>query len=53
MFNLLTAASQYSAVPIDKNSVLDGQSLLKDPQDLEVSPLGWHEDSDGSYNTTR
>jgi extracellular elastinolytic metalloproteinase len=52
-FTLLTKTSQYSAVPINKNSVLDGQSLLEDPQDLKVSPLGWHRDSLESYNITQ
>jgi len=40
-------------VPIANNSILDGQSLLIDPQDMLASPNGWHKDAQQFYDITR
>jgi len=52
-FKKLTGESQYTAVPINKTSILNGQAVLVNPQNMTVSPLGWHSVPLTSYNTTR
>jgi len=36
------AKASYRVVPITENSPLDGFETLTDPQDVNASPLGWH-----------
>ncbi|TFK34237.1 Fungalysin metallopeptidase-domain-containing protein [Crucibulum laeve] len=44
------AHNAYRVLPIQKETLPEGQELLVDPQDLDSSPLGWH--NDGTTNTT-
>lgn len=43
---------QYRVLPITKEYVTDGFETLTDPQDLEASPNGWHDDGTTKYTTT-
>ncbi|KAH9477315.1 Extracellular metalloproteinase MEP [Psilocybe cubensis] len=42
--------ASYVALPLTKQSFLDGQELLENPEDLGASPFGWH--SIGFANST-
>ncbi|KAF9044990.1 Fungalysin metallopeptidase-domain-containing protein [Panaeolus papilionaceus] len=43
--------SMYRAVPIDRQSILDGTRRIRNPQNYEASRLGWH--NDGERRRTR
>lgn len=46
--------SSYNVFPLPLESPLSGsRSLLSDPFDVNVSPLGWHNDNTSSYTITR
>ncbi|KAG6907138.1 hypothetical protein DXG01_010357 [Tephrocybe rancida] len=47
------ADAAYKALPIQKQSLPEGQEVLFNPQDTCSSPLGWHNDGTGESNTTR
>ncbi|KAJ7603881.1 hypothetical protein DFH06DRAFT_1310814 [Mycena polygramma] len=44
------AQATYHALPITKETLLDGFEDIEDPADVKASPFGWH--SDGTTNTT-
>ncbi|KAG7087167.1 hypothetical protein E1B28_013147 [Marasmius oreades] len=48
--NDFVADASFRALPIDKKLISDGLELIKDPESLDVSPLGWN--NDGTTNTT-
>ncbi|TFK18964.1 metallo proteinase 10 [Coprinopsis marcescibilis] len=50
--NDFVAHASYTVVPIIKASFADGLETLTDPQDIEASPLGWHNIGQGQETTT-
>ncbi|OBZ66603.1 Extracellular metalloproteinase mep [Grifola frondosa] len=44
--------ASYRALPIMEETLLDGFDILTDPQDLNSSPEGWHNDGQTSTITT-
>ncbi|KAG8906518.1 hypothetical protein FRB99_006738 [Tulasnella sp. 403] len=48
------AEASYRALPFTKADPTSGSfSLISNPQDLSVSPNGWHQDNSQSYQTTQ
>ncbi|PPQ72396.1 hypothetical protein CVT24_002081 [Panaeolus cyanescens] len=43
--------SSYRAVPIDRQSILDGTRRIRNPQNYRASRLGWH--NDGEFRRSR
>ncbi|TFK72841.1 hypothetical protein BDN72DRAFT_926148 [Pluteus cervinus] len=46
------ADATYTVVPVDRLSVLDGLVTLEDPENLQSSPLGWHDDGTVQFTNT-
>ncbi|KAK7032140.1 hypothetical protein VNI00_013314 [Paramarasmius palmivorus] len=50
--NTFIADATYRAIPIERPDLRAGYELIKDPQDLSASPLGWHNDGVENYTST-
>ncbi|KAF9525879.1 metallo proteinase 10 [Crepidotus variabilis] len=46
------AEAGYRVVPLERQSILDGSVFVKDPQDTDASPQGWHQEYDNIINET-
>ncbi|KAJ7073496.1 Fungalysin metallopeptidase-domain-containing protein [Mycena belliarum] len=46
------AEATYTALPIKKQTLVEGLEKLVDPEDLLASPQGWHFDGQGNTTTT-
>jgi extracellular elastinolytic metalloproteinase len=46
------AHDSYTVLPITKQTFPEGLETLRDPQDLQSSPLGWHDTGSGNSTTT-
>ena len=49
---LMLYTTQYTVLPITKQTFPEGLETLRDPQDLQSSPLGWHDTGSGNVTTT-
>ena len=49
---LMLSTMQYTVLPITKQTFPEGLETLRDPQDLQSSPLGWHNTGSGNSTTT-
>ncbi|KAK0202284.1 metalloprotease [Desarmillaria ectypa] len=47
---LAEAKLQYKVLPITKQSVLEGQKILVNPEDLDSSPIGWVQNGETAGN---